>query len=420
MRFVLILHNRCLQIKARFIITCCRILSTIHNMARPSVDSPSMAELVRNRRKSTPPSAAAQPPMSKEEGLPRPSSQPTATTTDHSDEIATLRREFAQQNQQLARTNSMISLKLAQVEAQLADFVRGSSAPAPPTDTQLLLDSCLERLESGVLRKFEEMLSMFADVRQTQGLRRSHRLKAAISILLGKTPRSKLDEIEEAPMLDVAHQQALALEAAGVSDRSDTTSTPAGATVPGTSEAAGPGMPETTEPGTETASEHVGPQTSKSAESDASGEFPATQTAKTSKPQAPKLAARKRDFEIFQEAAVERPTRNRKVVDYKPVSLHKKLRRQTDWLVTAVGDEPVSAPHSRRSSSSKPISHDEQRKPLSEVTNKPHQTKHEKPLAETSTRNEPSIFDFEDVKPRTRRTYGRRALKGDQRRFSQV
>ncbi|KAL7665152.1 hypothetical protein ABC855_g2407 [[Candida] zeylanoides] len=251
---------------------------------------------------------------------------------NHSDEIATLRREFAQQNQQLARTNSMISSKLAQVEAQLADFVRGSSAPAPPTDTQLLLDSCLERLESGVLRKFEEMLSI------------------------------KLDEIEEAPMSDVAHQQALALEAAGVSDRSDTTSTPAGAAVPGTSEAAGPGMPETTEPGTETA----------------------------------------------------------KVVDYKPVSLHKKLRRQTDWLVTAVGDEPVSAPHSRRSSSSKPISHDEQRKPLSEVTNKPHQTKHEKPLAETSTRNEPSIFDFEDVKPRTRRTYGRRASKGDQRRFSQV
>lgn len=363
-----------------------------------------MAELVRNRRKSTPPLAAARPLMSKEDALPRPSSQPTATTTDHRDEIATLRSEFAQQNQQLARTNSMISLKLAQVEAQLAEFVKGSTAPPPPTDSQRLLESCLERLESGVLRKFEEMLSMFADVRHTQGLRASHRVGAAMSVLLEKFPRSNLDKIEETPNLDVTLQQAIVPEAARVSGRSETTLTPAEPAEPGTTEAA--------EPGTEAAPEHES-QTSKPAETDTSGKPPAIPTAKTSKPQAPKLGARKRDFEIFQEAAIERPTRNRKVVDYKPVSLHKKLRRQTDWLVTAVGDEPVSAPHSRRSSSGKPTSHDE-RKPLSEVTNQSHQTKHEKPLAE------PSIFDFEEVKPRTRRTYGRHTLNADQRRFSQA
>lgn len=373
-------------------------------MARPSVDSPSMAELVRNRRKSTPPSAATRPLVSREEALPRPSSQPTATTTDHHDEIATLRCEFAQQNQQLARTNSIISLKLAQVEAQLAEFVRGSTAPPPPTDSQRLLESCLERLESGVLRKFEEMLSMFADVRQTQGLRTSHLVGVAISMLLEKTPRSNLDKIEETPTPDVTLQQALAPEAAGVSGRSETTSTPAEPAEPGTTEAA--------EPSTETAPEHES-QTSRPAESDTSGEPRAIPTAKTRKPQAPTLGVRKRDFEIFQEAAVDRPTRTRKVVDYKPVSLHKKLRRQTDWLVTAVGDEPISAPRSRHSSSGKQTSHDE-RKPLSEVTNKSHQNKHEIPLAE------PSIFDFEEVKPRTRRTYGRRALNADQRRFSQV
>ncbi|CAH2353400.1 hypothetical protein CLIB1423_10S04148 [[Candida] railenensis] len=150
-----------------------------------------------------------------------------------------------------------------------------------------------------------------------------------------------------------------------------------------------------------------------------------------------------KEFQVFSDMP-SRPRRARKEVDYKTPSLNKKMRRETEWLVTAVGNEPIIKKNLKESTPEP----QQLTQALKETKSKKIEVKSELP----STKREPlqmvdinnrdtiqskiqskilnkqpedlSIFDFDDEAenraPPIRKTYKRRIQASDLRRHSML
>lgn len=107
-----------------------------------------------------------------------------------------------------------------------------------------------------------------------------------------------------------------------------------------------------------------------------------------------------------------RPTRARKEVSYKPLSLNAKMRRESVKMLDAVG-ENVLINYSVKKSNQKDTNDNEskstKRKPLKNITNSNNASKKRKSLATTPTPNlssnsDLSVFDFDEIDVKLKRT----------------
>ena len=162
-------------------------------MARPSLDSPSMVELVnqaKNRRKSTPPSTSGGSSLSllgDDETAPKGissvapklppihHSQPELSSSHSEMEHEQLKRKYSVQNQTLAKNNSIMLSKLSSMETRLSELIsenvsirrQKSLKEGAIKDT---LHKKLLKIEDRLYEKFDDIFQMFQDIRSLEDL----------------------------------------------------------------------------------------------------------------------------------------------------------------------------------------------------------------------------------------------------------
>ncbi|CAK7894685.1 hypothetical protein CAAN1_02S04082 [[Candida] anglica] len=405
-------------------------------MARPSINSPSMAELanmVKNRRKSTPPEAGVETSYSNDSPPQSPifhHSQPVGNSdsnqkAQNSQNIDSIRRKYSAQNQTLAKNNSVMLSKITTMESKISELINENMAIRRQKSMKELevkekLDQKLRSIEDGLYDKFDEMFQMFRTFREREDLPINTRLEVFND--------SKLERLRsEAPMDSLLCLKSPVLSPISKTERRRTIQKRDSAKIAKNAVEVISDIPKLSKKTFNVYEENLDEE--KENEEDL---FENNEIKNIDKED--KYEEDEKESDLIKDKSIEpsdeeiqrrRPRRNTKEVVY-TVNLRKKMRRESEALLTAVGDEIAFYPrkNSRRESSisqeniletkpnvgkikSNESTQQASRKPLGNVTKSLNTNKIQKSIESSDSQEDPAIFEF-DNEEHPPRTYKRR------------